>query len=59
MAKIFFDNKEFKKGELKDALKSQEMLLRDVRREEQQTGVTTSKESEIYFIKKGGLNGSV
>lgn len=53
--KTFFDHKEFKKGELKDALKENERQLREIRRIEQQSGKTTSKDDDIYFKQKGGL----
>lgn len=53
--KTFFDHKEFKKGELKDALKEDERQLREIRRIEQQSGTTTSKDDDIYFKQKGGL----
>jgi hypothetical protein len=53
--KAFFDHKEFKKGELKDALKDDERQLREIQRQEERSGITTSKENDIYFKKKGGL----
>lgn len=55
MAKIYFDNRAVKKGELKNLLKEDERQLREIRRIEQQSGTTTSKENEIYFRKKGGF----
>ncbi len=53
--KTYFDHKEFQKGELKDRIKEDERQLREIRRQEERSGVTTSKEDEIYFKKKGGL----
>ena len=53
--KTYFDHKEFKKGELKDALKDDERQLREIQRQEERSGITTSKENDIYFKKKGGL----
>lgn len=53
--KTYFDHQELKKGELKDALQKDERQLREIRREEERSGVTTSKEDEIYFKQKGGL----
>jgi hypothetical protein len=52
--KAFFDHKEFKKGELKDALKDDERQLREIQRQEERSGTTTSKDDDIYFRKKGG-----
>ena len=57
--KTYFDHKEFKKGELKDRLKEDERQLREIRREEERSGVTLSKEDDIFFRGKGGFkNGS-
>ena len=53
--KTYFDHKEFKKGELQDRIKKDERQLREIRREEERSGVTSSKEDEIYFKQKGGL----
>lgn len=52
--KTYFDHKEFKKGELKDALKDDERQLREIQRQEERSGITTSKEDDICFRKKGG-----
>ncbi|MGV8059797.1 MAG: hypothetical protein AB2L12_17525 [Smithellaceae bacterium] len=53
MAKTYFDHKEFKKGELNNILKNEAGRLREIQRQEQQSGVTTSKDDDIYFTKKG------
>ena len=52
--KTYFNHQEFKKGELKDAIKEDERQLREIRRQEERSGITTSKEDDIYFKKKGG-----
>ena len=52
--KTYFDHQEFKKGELKDTLKEDERQLREIRRQEERSGTTTSKDDDIYFKEKGG-----
>ena len=52
--KTYFDHQEFKKGELKDALKEGERQLREICQQEERSGITTSKEDDICFRKKGG-----